>query len=500
MIEVRAALPGVAAGAFLGIGGLLVLGVVNVRVPWLDAEFNAAQVRGHWVTGLLAAAITFIAATVVVCFPGLRFAGRGGQRAPVGAALAPPLVRAIVCIAACAAAIWLVPFVSSQPGRVLAYHGFVLTVIVTVAGLVTVLLVGLGDRVHAWGQRFGAAGAIVGGRRLQLMTTRTARLTAGVAVVILTFGQVQLDVGLQTAIYRQAVAGRDTFGDTVVQAGRLANTSGTKQFIARLPANAAPVWTWDGVDERGGASDAPIRYRISGSCQDLGAVGLRCGTTVGVAEFSTKPLAALRAGAGIPANAEVRVLRTTAAEELRHGRATLNLVSTTGRDLPVQELQASANHLVVGGLGLASVGETWIAAGTVPLMNQRWISLWALWGLLGLVAVTAIVLATDTRDSARSTAPLAALTDRRGWLAGLSGLVVAVPLVVAAAVAALIYLATPSGINAMSNTPTYYRPSTGFALGAVLVCLLLGGIMSLVNFRASARAGQAWSPGSKASL
>lgn len=174
--------------------------------------------------------------------------------------------------------------------------------------------------------------------------------------------------------------------------------------------------------------------------------------------------------------------------------AQLNLVSIDGADLLVDELQ-KASYLFVGGLGLRSVGDEWLGAGVIASQRATWVITWGLAGILPLIAVAALVLAADALISARETAPLAALFDRRRWLVGVSAWRVWLPVSLAGIVAALAYLVLPMSVSERSASLAFYTPSITFAWVSALLCVVVGLGVALGSAQSIAVAARGWRPG-----
>lgn len=179
---------------------------------------------------------------------------------------------------------------------------------------------------------------------------------------------------------------------------------------------------------------------------------------------------------------------------LQAQQAQVNLVSTTGADLPVDQIQ-KASYRLVGSLGLSSVGDQWLGAGTITSQRENWVITWGIAGLIPLSIVATLLLAADALTSARETAPLAALFSRRRWLVGLSAWRIWLPVSLAGTTAALAYLVLPVSVSGRSASLTFYTPSITYAWVSALLCTLLGLAVTLASARSITTAARKWRPG-----
>lgn len=494
IVDIAEAWIPLALGSLIGLGALLGLGLFDINLRFLNSISLASNIRELWWASLAAILVADVLAVVIVLCVRLR------QRAPrvheVKALQRVPHRRALVCVVAALLAVWLPVVFGSSDLRIPLYVSSVLIVVLTLPALASVLLLALGQVAVTWGRKTGSPGSILAGRRLVAFPARTARLMSGVAAAILIFGQVQLFASTLGQLYLQGLADRAAFGG-VVLTGHFHDSTGVKMFLGDLPPGVEPVWTWSRASEGTPSTQfADNQVFLTGSCAALRALEIPCdGSEIRDAESANKVLTALSVGAGL-SNESTTVIPDDAPDlhELTRIEAQISLISTTGRDMPVDELRRLANQSVVGGMDLESIGERAIAGVTAALYGQRWIVMWGLLGLLPLMVATATLLGADALIAARATAPLAALSDRYQWLAVVSLGGIWLPLTLAGSLASLGYLVLPTSMTASSGSVSFFTPSFTYAWMSALLCTLLGLVLSYWNRRATVRAAETWRP------
>lgn len=491
-LDLAEALPAIAAGSLVAGGITVVLGFSGLTIPSLDLVIPASQVRSWWSQAAVALLVAHVIAMGVLLLT--RSAGRRwSRRRPADRSQRPQVALALICIAAGLAAIWIPAVSHSARVRTLGYHVPVIVVVLTLPALLAALLVVVGGAAIRYGLRRGTPSAVLGGRHLSSFPVRTARLMGGVTGAILLFGQVQLVASTLGQQYELAKAGQARYGNVVMSATRPVYDEKLSSFLAGLPPDVAPVWTTVDVPATGDRA----AYHLFGSCEALRELSLDCRRTTELPEKPSRQLEALSASVGFsPQSAfQSEPMDSPDFASLRRVDAQLHLVSLNGADLPVEDLRRTANPLLVGGLGLTSVGDEWLSSGTKVALDQRWVVLWGLLGSLPLMAAAALVLAADTLVSAQETAPLAALFDRRRWLFGVSVWRVWVPMTAAGVCAALAYLILPASMSGTLSGLTYYTPSGAYAWTSVAMCAVLGTFLTLWSAWSITRAAQRWHPG-----
>lgn len=498
--------PAIAAGSALAACAVTVLGITGVHVPALDVYVPSAQLRLWWPQAVAALLAANLMAGGVVLLSRVARRWWWSRHRPRTQQQEPPIALAFVCLAAALVAVWVPAWSRSGVVRTLSYNVAVVCVVATLPSLLAVGLASVGSFAARYGLSRGAPGAILGGRQLRAYPVRTARLMGGVAALILLFGQVQLNASTLGAQYELAKRGQLDYGNVVLFAERTVYGDGLREFLRELPPGVLPVWTW--IDFSSGdeqpSQGAPGRaiYRIQGSCEGLTALGLSCVDRSVLPEPPRKQLRALSAAIGLTLDDPVSITPVPVPdwEALQYAGARLSLISTDGKDLPVDDLARSGYHHVVGGLGLASVGENWVSSGAKVMENERWVVAWGLLGVLPLVAVTALVLAVDVLRSARAAAPLAALSDRRRWLFSASAWTVWLPLALAGVGAVLAYLILPVSMSRRVAAESFFTPSPAYAWGGAAACIALGSVMAWWSARTVVGAALRWRPGQENSV
>ncbi len=501
VVDISEAWSALAVGSLLGSVVMVGFATIDLDVRYLDISWLAADARRLWPACTVAILLAHILSLIVLLGVRLRQWSRPSSHAP-NIAQAVPYRRALLCVAAGLAALWLPALSSMGAWRTMSYNAAVVVVVLSLSAVAAVALAGLGQLAVRFGRRGGSPGAMLAGRRLALFPVRTARLLSGVTGAVLLFGQVQLYASTLGDMYQQAVVARSTFGDLVASAGHIdASAPGVTAFLGDLPQDVEPVWTWTSSSSAAdhGHSEAGVpdeTYHLAGSCSALTALGVAC--QQGETQLGSSPdkvLSAVAFSAGLLGDEVViEPYENDDPDHLDEHEAELSLISTSGMDLPVDELQRRANRYVVDGMELGSVGDQFLAAGTNALRDQRWVIFWGLIGLVPLVIAAAIVLAADTYTSARETAPLAALFDRRRWLAVVSLGRVWLPMTLAGVLGSLSYLLLPRSMSVETTRGAFFNPSPGYAVASALLCTLLGLVLSVSSYRATARSAGTWAP------
>ncbi|RBY95967.1 hypothetical protein DQ237_12620 [Blastococcus sp. TF02-8] len=489
LVDIREAWPATLVGGVLGTAAVTVFAVADVHVASLDTATAAAHVRQFWPAMLVAVVLAHASCVLTVLAVRQRVPAprrrtllrrrpvrRRGQQ--VSAA------RAGACLVACLATIWLPTYFQTEALRTLSYGFGSLAVVLTLPALIGALLAGLGGFGADWGRRWGSVGAIIGGRRLERFPKRTTRLALGVCGVILLLGQIQLWSSQLGQQYTSALAARAEFGTVSLRAQHTDYGKGMETFLRRLPPGVAPVWAWSG----------PTGTTIEADCATVRVLGGECGRDAApVAQFAgTRAMAAV--AAWYPALGGTTVVQQESLDlaRLSEAGAELNLVSTTGDDLPLVDLQRLGYETTPGGLQLTSIGTDWVVAGKVVQLQGRWTVLWGLIGALTVMFAAACALAGDALRTGHDVAPIAALAGRRRWLAVLAGWRLALPMVFAGLVGAGLYLILPSGIESGS---VFMTPSPMFATACFVSAVACAAALSLWTADVVFRTAQRWRPG-----
>lgn len=491
VLDMAEAWPSMVVGCIVVFVGAGLVGITGLRVEALDLWVPAARWRSWWPHAVVALVLSHLVAVAVVLMT--RTMRRAwSRRRPRREQQKVPWVMAATCPVAVAFAILIPSWSHTATARTLGYHLPVLVVLLTLPALLASVLSRLGTRARRVGLRRGMPSAILGGRRLELLPMRTARLIGGLAGAILLLGQVQLNASTLSFQYQLASEARAEYGDVVMTASNTTYGESMGDFLDELPPTVASVWTTTTYDERSTLTS----HTITGTCDALSALHLACQPSKNGPTDPSRQWMALAASVGIFQADAVHVVPVSALDlsALEAEGAQLNLVSIDGADLLVDELQ-KASYLFVGGLGLRSVGDEWLGAGVIASQRATWVITWGLAGILPLIAVAALVLAADALISARETAPLAALFDRRRWLVGVSAWRVWLPVSLAGIVAALAYLVLPMSVSERSASLAFYTPSITFAWVSALLCVVVGLGVALGSAQSIAVAARGWRPG-----
>lgn len=483
-----------AVGSLFGLSALLGLSLFDVDLRYLNFILFASDVREWSWAGVGAVAAAYVAGLLLVL--GVRVGRQARRRERKAQSLQPvPHRWALACVAAGLLAVWLPEFFIHSTWRNLMYWGAVLFVALTFPAFAAMMLVALREVAASAGRRAGFPEAILAAQRLVARPARTARLIGGVAGAILLLGQVQMFASSLGPIYQGGVDQRASFGD-VVLTSHSDDSTGVDSFLANLPRDVEPVWTWSILRQgTSGKHISDYQVFLTGSCVGLRALKIPCqGGEYSVGESTSKALTALSVDVGFGESIRVTRQDVPDLQQLTRTDAQLSLVSTTGHDLPVYQLQKLGNQSVLGGMNLMSLGEAAIAGGTPALYSGRWLTLWGVLGSLPFILATAIALAADAMNAARQTAPLA-LFPRRAWLAVVSLGEIWLPLTFAGVLGALSYLILPTGMTRSSFGSTVLRPWSAYAWMSALICTLIGATLSYSNYRATVKKASNWQPG-----
>lgn len=483
IVDVAEAWPAIAIGTVFGAGLVTLLCAIDVQLPMLDALLSAADARAAWPQLVLAVMIAHsLAIATVLAVRQRNRVDRGGPMFTLRQDRQN--IRAAICIIAASTTIWLPGQSDSAPFRMVVYTTGVLIVGVTLPALVGILLATAGERVAEWGTRRGSVGSIVAGRRLQLFPIRTTRLALGVCFSVLILGQVQLWTSQLGSQYYQALRDRADLGATVVGAGNTSYGPGMRAFLDGLEPSIQPVWVSVHEPAAGDPQPTPA-IRINASCAALTALNAGCSSTPSTLRSNPSPPLAhiLEWGHGI---GTVQLIREEVPDltRLSQEEAQLLLMSTTGQDLPLARLQREAYTLVQGGLRLDTLGQGWVTAGTNLKIRANWTVMLGLIGVAVVVIGTGCAMAGDVITSARESAPLALLTERRRWLIVLACWRTTLPSTLAGTAGALAYLILPAGLADGDSSMT---PSITFATASVLICLTLSSAIALLVANAITR-------------
>ena len=490
LVDAAEAAPPVLLGVIAGGVVTSILCMRDVVVTSLDARLSAADARSAWpmlVSALVASPVVALACVIVVrARP--RWRRRRNLLAPD---VKPQLGRAAFCLLAALATVWVPAQSRSASTRTLSYGAGAMVVAVTLPALVGVILQTVGEAVALWGLRSGSAGSLLGGRRLHRFPRRTTRLALGICFGVLALGQVQLWASQLGEQYHGAIAVRRQLGTSVAVAKHTTYGQPMARYLAALPAGAHAMWL---TIEPPPADNpqVPGRTLLTGTCADLQTVQLPCKAGPLPQAVSRQLTQLLRWAPNI---GNVSVVPTTSKPSLttlEAHQAQLVLATADPDGLPLQALQRKAYADLPGGLQLETLGQSWVTPGRNLLIHAGWLVMLGAVGIIALTLATGCAMAGDVITSTRNLAPLTALSGRRRWLWVVTGWRTALPLTLAGALGAGLYVILPTGLSIGAYS---MDPSARFALAAAGGAVALGLMLSAWCAGQVHRAGRTWRPG-----
>lgn len=487
----RSVLLGTAVGAAL-VG---VACVADISVPVLDARFPAADTRRVW--PLLAAAVLGSLAASFVTVVAARLAQRrlGFVASRLRIRPVSP-ARALVCVGAAGLTEWLPTQITAPGPRTLTYIAGTLIVAATLPALVSWLVASFGAGLAGWGLRHGTAPEIVGGRHLQRLPARTARLALGICFAILAAGQVQMWSSMMGAQYYRAVSAQERYGAALVEATFAGVPERSMaQLVDELPAGAAPAW----LVYTGSADPAtPAATSVYATCATLTAIDIGCEDAELTAQTARSAPAEQLVGFSFEGVVRIHDAPSdTAPDVSEEDSLVLTIVSISGGSLDVEEIRALANR-VAPGTQVGTPQQAWITGGHSALRNSQWTTALGAVGVAGVVVALCAAAVAEGDATAAAVAPIGAVTGS-GALSGRSAVWrIAVPLTIASASGLVAYLVLPIGMGVSTglaeDQTMVIAPSPVFAV--VIAALAAAGTIatSVWSHRAAVRAAHRWRP------
>lgn len=492
-IDAVEGLPAVLVGTALG---ALLVGaacLADISIPALDAAFPAADTRhaGIW--------LPFSVLVTLVVAMGTVVASRLSQR-QLGTRRTHPRkverlhVRALFCVVAIVTTIWATANMTETYPRTFAYLAGVVVVALTIPGLVSIVVSVLGSLATRLGLRSGSAGTLVGGRQLERLTQRSARMAIGVCFAALAAGQVQLWSTTFGAEYFHAVQQTKTYGTTVLQAsGRDVPERSILALLDSLPEGADPAWiTYSESDDPAAPAEATLHV----TCDTLTAIELSCASGHIEVNAMTSLVAQQLGAYSLDGSITIEPLTSGTPADSAADTTQMFIVSTTGANLNTESLQRSANR-VAPGLQIDTPQQSWISGGSRLVLTSHWIITFAAVGLVGIFGALCASVVADGASTARALAPVGALTGSSGLSAVAATWRTAVPVLASGIIAAIAYYLLPTGLRVDGDAldgVTYYEPSATYVLVAVCIAALSALLASVVARRGARRATRSWRP------
>ena len=456
VIDLAETWPGILGGLVLAGALGLASTMVDVRAPWLDSWFPAADSRTLapvTAPAVLSGAVIAVA-TVLAARAAYRRPAITGWRVP--RLLSPP----VLVLAGLVLAVWYPVWNPTSYEKVFAYAAGVVLVVVALPGLISDLAGALGRVLAVLGLRSATPARLVAGRQLRRLSGGSRHLALAMTMALLLGGQIQLWAGSLSPQYYRSVELLDAWGEQTATLEHLDAAVAPDGLIAAMPEGAAIISTsWGGLTAR---VPVLIRDGLIDAGSDLMIV---------------------------PAQTSMQVWSERAEE------ASVHLVSTTGRSLDLRAIERLL-HALAPGVQAISGPQSWITAGEVNFLRSRWTITTGAVGLTVLILVLGSALAHDSARTARHLAPIGVVSGSARVAASAAAWRTAVIVVTSGVTATVLYLILPLGMARAVVDPegVVWRPSPAYAA----LCLLLTALVALASttsaFRAARAAANRWCP------
>lgn len=431
----------VAAGAALGAVVVTVACLVDVRLPWVDYQVRASDLRasGAALVGAVVGAVLVVVGVLLLA-----------HRARLGASAVRPEPRSVRVTPAALALFPLVvvgvdvAYSSAKPlganVTTLVYYAGVLGVVVVLPFFVAATTRVVARGLVRVGRRRGSPSVIDASRQLLADAGGVLRLAAALAVVIVLASQVQI---WSSKLSAQAM-----------DAARLERVVGTAVATLDIPGDVAqqrravPVLNRHGHVVVLAGSDAPGAPppRMFASCAGLRAVELDCREGVQQLTAATRAFAA---AVSLNGDDAVRVVPGDPVIALGgagdSGWRTALLVSPDGSDLPIAEVNADLSALSAPAPVVGRLSESWTWAANDGVDKAAWLTLFGAWAVALLSLALGGAGLAEQLDMARGVRAWAAMGAGARTIWGRTGWRMLTPLALAmaAGVAATVGLARP---------------------------------------------------------
>lgn len=274
VIDLAETWPGILGGLVLAGALGLASTMVDVRAPWLDSWFPAADSRTlapMTAPAVLSGAVIAVA-TVLAARAAYRRPAITGWRVP--RLLSPP----VLVLAGLVLAVWYPIWNPAGYEKVFAYAAGVVLVVVALPGLISDLAGALGRVLAVLGLRSATPARLVAGRQLRRLSGGSRHLALAMTMALLLGGQIQLWAGSLSPQYYSSVELLDAWGEQTATLEHLDAAVAPDGLIAAMPEGAAIISTsWGGLTDTGqGPSDVDPPTLLRAPCQALAAWGLEC--------------------------------------------------------------------------------------------------------------------------------------------------------------------------------------------------------------------------------
>jgi len=481
----------VLAGALTGVAMSM-----DVRVPWVDAWFPAADTRrlaGPIVAALLIGAVLAVAIVLL---------GRGRGRHVVAPRRRHRRRRwkhaspALLLICGLLLAIW---FPLWNPSSVLKQFVYAIGVLVTVLalpGVVTALAAWCGRLLAHSGYRRGHAGRLIAGRQLVSLSKTSSHLALAMTLALLAGGQIQLWASSMSPQYFESVEALNTWGEKVAVLEHLDAANSPADVVSLLPDGVEPFAAGFDFDEAD--ADAEPAPRIEAGCELLSSWDLECtpqqvATTALLTDVPVLGQVYELAGA-----TDIEIVPTSDAARIigeYNSDATVYLMTVTGHDLSMRGIERLL-HANAPGVQIITQPQDWITAGEVQYIRSRWTVTLGAEGLSVLAIVLGLALAHDSARTARNLAPVGALSGSASCAASTARWRTGVIVLVSGLTATVIYRVLPIGMARIStdNDIATWQPSSTYVSICLVITVLVAVIASISAARATGRATRRWRP------
>ncbi|MBE6475400.1 MAG: hypothetical protein E7Z95_07525 [Actinomyces succiniciruminis] len=495
VIDLAETWPGI-LGGFVLAGALTGVAMyVDVRVPWVDAWFPAADTRrlaGPIVAALLIGAVLAVAIVLL---------GRGRGRH-----VAAPRRHhrrwkkaspSLLLICGLLLAIWFPLWNPSSVFKQFAYAiGVVLTVL-ALPGVVTALSAWCGRMLARWGYRRSHAGRLIAGRQLVSLSEASSHLALAMTLALLAGGQIQLWASSMSPQYFESVETLDRWGEKVAVLDHLDAAAASEDLVALLPNEVGAFSAGFDFDESDAADAEPVPH-IEAGCELLSSWGLDCAEQQVSATELLTDVPVLGQVYELAGATDIEITPTADPAQIMRGYetgSTVYLMSVYGADLDMRGIERML-HANAPGVQIITQPQEWITAGQVQYIRARWTVTLGAVGMSVLAIVLGLALAHDSARAARNLAPVGALSGSVSCAASTARWRTGVIVLVSGLTATVLYRVLPIGMARIStdNDIATWQPSTAYIAVCLAITVLVAAVASISAARATGRATRRWRP------
>jgi hypothetical protein len=437
----------VLTGVVLTAMALIAVVRMSPRLPVTDFIVPGDQLALHPL--LLAVALCgagILAVTVSLSGTGRR---KAIGRTPYQTRTASPWMRALAFPAALFLTVRLPDALDPSRGPVwsIIYLSGVAATFFTLPFTLGLLTAAIGQVVVLVGRVTGAAGVLISGRRLQRCPMDTVRTMVGAVVIIGVLLQASLWSSLFKQFVTQALAQRDTLGNSVVLLfpNSRHDLSG---FIDSLPTGAGTVLV-DHLYQ----DTVPA---LTAKCADLRSLDLPCGGKVSVHEQTQRTRTVLRyLQVDESSLLSIRVGTIGPLSSGDENRA-LVISAPAGGSLDLSDLKRLAFRALPGTPHVGYLGDDDIGSNADSAHQALWIVLFGVGTAIILGLALGVTATTRFREQSQSLGPVSILASRSQVPWTIGGWTIALPLAVAA-------WASLAVSWVLADPVTSARPGTGIS-------------------------------------